>query len=179
MIITKFKQRYHEPDRPKIRPELTPVDWLIECLAIFAILSFIGYSIYWFPRVPQIIPIHFNAKGEVNDYGNKASILIFPIIALFTYALLTVIALFPYNFNFAGKITPENAPRQYRLATRFIRILKTVIIFIFFYISAMIIRTAMNKTDRIGIWDIPVILCAIFIPLIVYFVVASRKQKLH
>ncbi|MEI6435586.1 MAG: DUF1648 domain-containing protein [Bacteroidota bacterium] len=179
MIITKFKQRYHEPDRPKIRPELTPVDWLIECMAIVAILSFIGYSIYWFPRVPQIIPTHFNANGEVNGYGNKISILILPGIAMLIYALFTVIARFPYNFNFAGKITPENAPRQYRLATRFIRILKTVIIIIFFYICTMIIRTALNKTDRIGIWAVPGILGVMFIPLIVYLVVASRNEKLH
>jgi len=176
MIMTKFKQRYHEPDRPKIRPELMPVDWLVEVLAIVALLAFIGYSVYCYPRLPQIIPTHFDAKGQINDYGDKVSVLILPGIALFIHILLTIIARFPYNFNFAGKITPENAPRQYRLATRFIRIIKTVIIVIFFYISTIIIRTSTGQTDRMGIWALPVILGFTIIPIIIYLIAASRKN---
>jgi uncharacterized membrane protein len=175
MIISKFNKRKREPDRPKIKPEMMPIDWLIEGLAIAALMTFIGYAIYWYQRVPQIIPIHFDASGNIDNYGSKIHLLILPGIGVFIYVLLTAIGLFPHTYNFTQKITPENAPRQYLLATRFIRFLKSVIIGIFFFIGIMITRVSMNQTDTMGIWLLPVILGFVFIPIIVYLVVASRK----
>ena len=175
MIISKFNKRKQEPDRPKIRPEMMPIDWLMEGLAVAILMTFIGYAIYWYQRVPQIIPIHFDAGGNIDNYGSKIHLLILPGIGVFIYVLLTVIGLFPHTYNFTQKITPENAPRQYLLATRFVRFLKAVVIGIFFFIGIMITRVAMKQTDTMGIWLLPVILGFVFIPIIVYLVVASRK----
>ena len=50
------------------------------------------YAAYLYPSLPEIIPIHFNIKGEADGFGGKDSIYLGPIIlgvaSLFTYFLL-------------------------------------------------------------------------------------------
>ena len=50
------------------------------------------YAAYLYPSLPEMIPIHFNIKGEADGFGGKDSIYLGPIIlgvaSLFTYFLL-------------------------------------------------------------------------------------------
>ncbi len=66
-------------------------------LVLFYVLLLIGipfiYAAYLYPSLPEIIPTHFNIKGEADGFGGKDSIYLGPIImgltSLFTYFLLT------------------------------------------------------------------------------------------
>ena len=66
-------------------------------MVLFYILVLIGipfiYAAYLYPSLPEIIPTHFNLKGEADGFGGKDSIYLGPIImgvtSLFTYFLLT------------------------------------------------------------------------------------------
>ena len=56
------------------------------------------YAAYLYPSLPEIIPTHFNIKGEADGFGGKDSIYLGPIImgvaSLFTYFLLANIKKF-------------------------------------------------------------------------------------
>ena len=66
-------------------------------MVLFYVLVLIGipfiYAAYLYPSLPEIIPTHFNLKGEADGFGGKDSIYLGPIImgvtSLFTYFLLT------------------------------------------------------------------------------------------
>jgi uncharacterized membrane protein len=66
-------------------------------MLLFYVLLLIGipfiYAAYLYPSLPEIIPTHFNIKGEADGFGGKDSIYLGPIImgitSLFTYFLLT------------------------------------------------------------------------------------------
>jgi uncharacterized membrane protein len=66
-------------------------------LVLFYVLLLIGipfiYAAYLYPSLPEIIPTHFNIKGEADGFGGKDSIYLGPTImgitSLFTYFLLT------------------------------------------------------------------------------------------
>ena len=66
-------------------------------MVLFYVLLLIGipfiYAAYLYPSLPEIIPTHFNIKGEADGFGGKDSIYLGPIImgltSLFTYFLLT------------------------------------------------------------------------------------------
>lgn len=162
-------------DRPKIRPEMAPADWLMELLALAGLALLAGYAVYWYRFLPDTIPTHFSAGGKVDGYGSKGSLFMLPAIGLFIYALLTLVSLVPHTFNFPGKITPQNALRQYRLAIRLIRVLKIVLVFLFFFIVMMIVRSAMNARLDQTIFLLPVMLGLTFIPIVVYMVLAGKK----
>ena len=65
-------------------------------LVLIYVLLLIGipfiYAAYLYPSLPEIIPTHFNIKGEADGFGGKDSIYLGPSImgltSLFTYFLL-------------------------------------------------------------------------------------------
>jgi uncharacterized membrane protein len=64
---------------------------------IFWVMVFVAvpfaYAAYVYPSLPEIIPIHFNIKGEADGFGEKSSIYLLPsimgVVSFFTYFLLT------------------------------------------------------------------------------------------
>jgi uncharacterized membrane protein len=68
-------------------------------MVLFYVLLLIGipfiYAAYLYPSLPEIIPTHFNIKGEADGFGGKGSIYVGPSImgmaSLFTYLFLTYI----------------------------------------------------------------------------------------
>lgn len=68
-------------------------------MVLFYVLLIIGipfiYAAFLYPSLPEIIPTHFNIKGEADGFGGKDSIYLGPsimgIASLFTYFFLTYI----------------------------------------------------------------------------------------
>lgn len=52
-----------------------------------------GYAIYLYPSLPEIIPTHFNIKGEADGYGSRGIIFLLPsimgVVGFMVYLLLT------------------------------------------------------------------------------------------
>jgi uncharacterized membrane protein len=176
MIIPHRRFQDNKLDRPRIRPEMGPADWILELLAVTLLVTFFAYLIYSYPKLPASIPSHFNTAGEADEFSERGTVWALPAIALFTYLLMTIISRFPHTFNFTVKITPQNALRQYTLAIRMIRFIKLVISGLFLTISLGIVRVAKGQSTGLGFWFMPVFLALVFVPIIIYFVMASRKN---
>ncbi len=170
------KRRASKLNRPLVKPEMTPIDWLLEGLALLGLMFLAGYVIYQFPGLPDIIPSHFNGAGQPDDYSQKSSILALPAIGTFLYFMLTLIALIPHQFNYTITITPANALKQYTIAIRLVRYLKAAIIWLFFYISFATVRVVAKEDSGLGLWFLPITLGGIFIPIIIYVIMASRHR---
>lgn len=162
--------------RPKIAIELTPPDRFLELmswvlLSILWILTIVFYS-----RLPDIIPTHFDALGQADDFGSKQTILILPVIATVLFLGLTILNRYPHIFNFPVEINESNAFRQYTNATRMIRVLKMTTTLIFIVIVVVILQTAQTGTADRNVWLLPSILGLVIIPLI-YFLVRTIKMR--
>ena len=136
----------------------------------------LGTVIYFFPKLPETIPSHFNVSGQPDNYESKSFFWILPGIGLFVYILLTLINLIPHKFNYLVKITPVNALIQYTMGTRMVRYMKMIVIWLFFFIDFSIIQTIDHPSKGLGIWFMPVFLAFIFIPMIVYFILSYKKS---
>ncbi|MCB0843280.1 MAG: SdpI family protein [Bacteroidetes bacterium] len=64
-------------------------NWLALTLAV---LPFFIIIALW-DRFPEEIPMHWNAKGEIDGYGSPASLFLTPIITLFTMAIVWLVPL--------------------------------------------------------------------------------------
>ena len=69
-----------------------------------------------FPALPEKVPMHFNAAGEIDGYGGRASLLLMPLIGLVMDAVLAITARFPKSWNLGVRVTLLNRVRVYRLA---------------------------------------------------------------
>ncbi|MEQ1586587.1 MAG: DUF1648 domain-containing protein [Cyclobacteriaceae bacterium] len=160
--------------RPKIKLELTTADKTFEIVGWLLIVAVWGLTITNYSNLPSTIPTHFNASGQADGFGGKSTILTLPLIATILFIGLTVLNGFPQVFNYPTNITHDNAFRQYTNATRLIRYLKLIIVFIFGLIAFKTIQNANGEADGLGVWFLPLTMGLIFIPL-TYFVVKSFK----
>lgn len=116
---------YKKPEpRPKIKIKLTHWDYILEATSLWLWVATLLYTWISYQNLPESIPSHYNIKGEVDDYGNKAIIFVLPAISMVLFVLLTVLGFFPHIFNYPVSITQANALRQYSLATKALRVLK-------------------------------------------------------
>ncbi len=165
-----------ETERPKTTPIPTSTDKLVEALGWLILLVLWGWTINHYSALPETIPTHFNAAGEADGFGSKASIIGLPVIASLLFIGLTVLNRYPQSFNYPTTITKDNALRQYTLATRMLRYLKLVLALVFGGIELMTIQNAAGKGAGLGVWFLPLTLVLVFLPLI-YFVVKSLKKS--
>jgi uncharacterized membrane protein len=163
-------------ERPKLKIQLSPMDQVFELLGWGVLLALWVWTGTSYSSLPDTIPTHFNAAGEADGFGRKASIFGLPVIATLLYIGLTLLNRVPHIFNFPTPVTQDNALRQYTNATRMIRNLKLILVLVFAGISFQTIKQANGEAAGLGVWFLPVTLGAIFLPLL-YFVINSIKEK--
>ncbi|MFC0263399.1 DUF1648 domain-containing protein [Fontibacter flavus] len=161
--------------RPIIKLEWTAWDKILEGLGFLAMVLLLVIPIYYYPELPDRIPKHYDATGQVTAYGGKGMLWMMPIIGLITYTGLFFINKVPHIFNYPTEITTENAERQYRIATRMIRTLNVIIVYTFLYTSYGTIQNAMGIQVGLGKAFMPIFLIALFGTIVVYLVKAFRK----
>ncbi len=155
-----------ETERPKIKLIPTTADMLVELLGWIVLLTIWGWTFTYYSSLPDTIPTHFNAAGEVDGFGSKASIIGLPVIASLLFIGLTVLNRYPHIFNYPTAITQDNALRQYTLATRMLRYLKLVLALVFGGIELMTIQHATGKAAGLGAWFLTLTLILVFLPLV-------------
>lgn len=161
---------------PKIKLPLTYLDKALDTLGLMLTLSLWGLSIFSFIQLPTIIPIHFNAAGEVDGYGSNSTLIILPILGTLLYIGLSLLNKRPHIFNYIVIITEENAAQQYIYATRMIRFLKISIVLIFNIVILSTYLSSVGFIKGLGLWFIPFIFGLTFIPT-AYYIYKSFKTK--
>jgi uncharacterized membrane protein len=131
----------NKKDRPIIPIELKTFDKILEAIALIIFISIWVTVIYFYDKLPQIIPVHFDLTGNVDRMGDKSSIFTLPFIASFLYLLITVISKYPQSFNYLQEITLDNAKSQYTFATRLLRVIKLIVLSVLFVIILVVIRS--------------------------------------
>ena len=163
-------------ERPKLKIQLSPTDKVLELLGWGVLLALWAWTGTSFSNLPDSIPTHFNAAGEADGFGRKASIIGLPVIATLLFIGLTILNRYPHSFNYPTAITQDNALRLYTLATRMLRYLKLVLVLVFGGIELMTIQHAIGKGAGLGVWFLPLTLVLVFLPVI-YFVVKSVQAN--
>jgi uncharacterized membrane protein len=109
-------------------------------------------------QLPDTIPRHYNASGEPDGFSAKSILFILPMVAMATYLIMTIGLRFPHIFNYPVEITAKNAERQYRNAILMMRVIKTLIVVMFGYLTYATIQTSLGKMHGLGTWFAPVFL---------------------
>jgi uncharacterized membrane protein len=163
-------------ERPKLNIQLSPTDQVLELLGWGVLLALWIWTGMSYSSLPDTIPTHFNAAGEADGFGRKASIVSLPVVASLLYIGLTLLNRVPHSFNFPTHVTQDNALPQYTNATRMIRYLKLILVLVFAGISYQTIQQANGTGEGLGLWFLPLTLVLIFMPLL-YFVIKSFQTK--
>ncbi len=157
-------------EQPQINIPTQAIDRILEMLAILGLITLVSIPIVYYLDLPSQIPIHYDAQGVVDTYGDKILLLVLTAIGTVLFLLLTFLNTRPHKFSYPTKITSNNAFVQYRLATRLIRFLKTISMLAFAFISYQTVDTALGLANGLGTWFLPVLLIFIFGSLLYYII---------
>ena len=155
---------WNKRKRPKIKIGLTLFDFIIEIagfVAMIALWVLVGVT---YSKLPDVIPIHYNASGQADNFGEKSRIIMLPVIATVLYAGMTILSRYPRLFNYPVTITENNASFQYRNMSKMIRCLKLSIVLIF---GGIVLQT-IRSVEGLGVWFLPFTLAVVFIPMVFF-----------
>ena len=144
---------------------------ILGILSPVVLLGAIVFVLIRFPHLPEQIPIHFNAKGEIDGYGGRFSLLLMPLIGLVMDASLVLVGRFPKSWNTGVRITLYNRVRVYRLVRDLLAELRftTALFFGGFAVYQSLLPEHFSG-NVIGVMTL-----LIFIPLVRYFVRLLRR----
>ncbi len=148
----------------------------LDYAAIGLIAVLLLYTVKNFISAPATIPMHFDISGEVDSWGSRWTLWILPIVAVGVFFLLALVEKFPQHMNYPVKITEENAQRQFVLARSFIRTLRVAMAILFLFIQRMIVQAALHISTGPTLPIMSLILGIVFIPIIIYMVLAFRLK---
>jgi uncharacterized membrane protein len=137
-------------NRPKVYIAKEPLDHALELGALILLVATFSYAAMYYGRLPDTIPVHFNASGDPDRYGQKTTLLVIPAIGLFIFVGLRYLSRFPEHFNYPVPITSENAAFQYRAGLRLLRSVNLACMALFTYLTFGTIQTATGNWNGLG-----------------------------
>jgi uncharacterized membrane protein len=169
------------PDQPKILIKPGPIEIVIDLLGVAMVVLLWMYTILQYDQLPGQVVTHLNAKGVADHFGEKTQIFFLPGLTSLLYVGLWMLNRYPHIFNYLVKITPENAARQYLLATRFMRFINISVLVLFSGIQVQFI--ALSKTISVEtvtspglIWMVGLHLAVTFFGMLYYVIVSSNAK---
>lgn len=148
------------------------LDTIAEVFCMILLIVTTLYTIYMYIQLPEKIPIHYNAAGVIDRYGNKLEIFILLIVTWVMYIGLSLVTRVPQFWNTGVSVTAENKDRVYRILKNMLKIIKMEVIVIFCYLIY-------NTTTLYDLpkWFVPVFLVLLFSTMLISFIVLIKKAK--
>ena len=143
-------------------------------LLILVVSSIIALSAW--KALPNHVPSHFGIWGPPDAWGGKGNFLLLPVLNLVFFICFTALCRFPHLYNYLWEITPENAPRQYRLARTLVGWLRVVVMAFFTYLEWLMIQITRGNMAELGIWFAPVMAGVFVGSLAIYFIKSHQAR---
>ena len=164
-------------DYREVAPPATSLEKQFKLVNTVLIIAMAVYAITNFASLPAEIPMHFNAKGEVDGWGNKAVLFVVPGCAVFLFFMMNIIGtLKPSSYNFPVPLTKENAKQQVNLAREMMQGLNLAIFVMLFYILWRMVAIAKGASGGLGTGFMVFFLALIF-GILGYYMYLANKAK--
>lgn len=121
------------------------------CLALLAGVSL--YLIVFWSGIPEQIPGHYNAAGEVDRWGGRGELIFLPALGWIMYIGMTVMEHFPGLWNTGVKVTEQNREQVYRALRT---LLETQKLWVVATIAYLTYNTA--QVRQLSVWFLPAFL---------------------
>ena len=138
-------------ERPQIHIEKTMLEKVANSIGVASIIGMILYIALSWAALPETVPIHFNAAGEVDGWRSKWSIIILPIITILLHIFMEIIERKPHIHNYPERLTEQNAAQFYKESCQTLNLTKNITTLMLAYIAIRSILVALEKVQGLGI----------------------------
>jgi uncharacterized membrane protein len=159
--------------RPKIKLAKTRSEWIWDIIGYSFYLGSIIFLIIFWDNLPEEVPAHYNALGEVDRWGSKWELLILPGVGAFIILFMQTFEKFPETHNYPQRFNESNAEQFYLHSRKMINQLKNICLIIFSLILLESTSIALGWENDFGKWMLPLIIIGTGLPI----VIGIMKQK--
>lgn len=99
--------------QPKLDVSPRRADLALSWLGGFTLVLMLAACLHYYPDIADRIPTKFKEDGSARSYSGKQVLFALPIIGLPMWVLLHTLSKYPHIYNYAWRITAENAMAQY------------------------------------------------------------------
>lgn len=146
-------------------------DYIIEVICWGLVVGIPLYLLMNWQQIPEQIPMHYDAMGNIDRWADKGELIVMPIVTLIMYTFMTIIERFPQVWNTGVKVTEENQARVYRVLKNLVKTMKLIVIADF---SFMTINSLIGRD--LPVWFTPVVLLLVF-GNIIFWIIKLVKVK--
>lgn len=161
-------------DRPKLTITKTKSEWFWDIVGYSCYIGSIILLIIIWSKLPQEVPVHYNALGEVDRWGSKLELLILPIIGAFLLLMMQALEKYPEIHNYPKRLTEENAEQFYLNSRKMMNQLKNICLIVFSFITFESISIALEWGNGFGVWSLPLLIIGAGIPIVIGIVRQSK-----
>ena len=162
--------------RPKIKIPKTSSEWIWDIVGLLCYAGSIVFLFFVWNQLPDEVPAHYNAVGEVDRWGSKWELLILPGIGAFILFFMQVLEKYPELHNYPKRFNESNAKQFYLQSRKIVNQIKNSCLIIFSIILVESVSIALGWGSGFGIWFLPVTIGGIVILLIVGIVNQRKIQ---
>jgi len=153
--------------RPRLTLKLSTLDIIVEIIGLSGLIFLIFLPVYYSSDLLNEFLV---------SYMNNVIIWILPLVGLILYIGMTILNKYPHVFNYPNQVTNENAERLYKIGTKSIRFLKTIIVLFFAYLNFNLVETRLGEYNGILRLFIPFFLILIFATILI-MIWEMKKNK--
>lgn len=113
----------------------TPLGRVLNILCLVALGGATLYLLFSWNSIPNDIPGHYNALGEIDRVTGKGSLIFLMLFGWILYLGLSLIERFPSLWNTGVKITEENRERVYSALKNMLEVMKFLVVGNFCYLT--------------------------------------------
>lgn len=162
--------------RPKIKIPKKKSEWIFDIIGYTAYIASIIFLISVWNSLPDEVPAHYNALGEVDRWGKKYELLILPIVSGFLLLMLQIFEKFPEIHNYPSRFNETNAEQFYLVSRQMMNMMKNISLLVFALILLKSVSIALNWTNGSGALFLPLLLIGVALPIIISLL-RQRKIK--
>ncbi|MGM8211875.1 DUF1648 domain-containing protein [Virgibacillus sp. W0430] len=163
-------------ERPKIKIPKTRGEWFCDSIGYSLYIGSILFLAIIWTRLPETVPVHFNALGEVDRWGSRLELLILPGIGTFILALMQTLEKFPETHNYPKRFNKLNAKAFYLNSRKMVNQVKNICLVIFTLILFESVSIALGWGNGFGKLFLSIAIMSSFIPIL-FMIVRQKKIK--
>ncbi|MFC0014135.1 MULTISPECIES: DUF1648 domain-containing protein [Allobacillus] len=153
--------------RPKLDIPKTASENFWDIIGYTAFLGSLVFLGLVFGDLPDEVPAHYNASGEVDRWGSKFELFILPGIGLFILLLMQILERHPETHNYPQRINETNAQEFYLNSRKMINLIKNLCLVIFSLILIESVSIAMEWIEGSGPWLFILLTISAFVPIVI------------
>ncbi len=152
--------------RPKLNIPKSKSEWVWDIIGYLCYVGSIILLIIMWSVLPDEVPGHYNAAGEVDRWGSKWELFILPFIGALILIFMTVLEKFPEVHNYPKRLNESNAEQFYLHSRKLLNQIKNICLILFSLIELESISIALGWGGGFGIWFLPIAIIATGIPIV-------------